>query len=149
MAKAQQPRPEVTTSQVRPAPSKVELSAELEAIRARLAERRKTLGSTVTPYSATDLADAEWLMVELDKSLGGSAALTPAETAELAALTKRRALTPAQQAVMDRIAALHGKLTTDDMIEHDYLIIQQDRMLGPDLPRFQELMAKAAKLKPI
>ncbi len=129
------------------APVEVDITGELEAIRVRLAERRRTIAAPV-PYTSTDLADAEWLMVELDKAMGISALLTPSEQAELLALTARRKLSLPEQAVMDRITAKHGDLTPAELVELDYLTMTQDAQLGPDLDRYNELVAKSKKDHP-
>lgn len=126
--------------------TKIDISGELNAIRNRLAVRRRELapGGSTTLYTTTDLADAEWLLVELDKTQGFNG-LTPAETHELAVLTEKRKLSVQDQAVLDRISGKHGEnLTPEELVERDYLLMKQDAQVGPDGDkRFKELTDKA------
>ncbi len=125
--------------------SKADVARELDAIRSRLAERRKNLagGGTTIHYNTTDLADAEWLMCELDHAIGGGDAMTPSERHELAEIEKLRLLSPAHQAVMNRISAKHGDLTPEELVEKDYLTMCQDGQMGSSLERYKVLLAKA------
>lgn len=126
-------------------PTRENITAELNAIRRRVAERRRQLPMAV-PYNSTDLADAEWLIYELDKAMGYTG-MTPSEIAELQELEDRRKLSQHFQAVADRIAAKHGALTPDELVERDHLTMLQDQQLGTDLPRYQELASKSEEFK--
>lgn len=127
-------------------PSKEECAVELEAIRGRLAGRRRDLLTTRNPgpFSTTDLADAEWLLCELDCHLGHPCHLTPSEHAELASLTEARRLTGPDQEALDRISMKHGVLTPDDLIIRDHLSAKQDAKLNADeQERYKELTEKS------
>lgn len=125
----------------------IDVSNELEAIRKRLGQRRRDVyGGTPGAFNTTDLADAEWLLVELDKSLGHEG-MAPFELAELDHLEKLRVLTdPSDVAVWAKLQAKHGKLTTEELVMHEYLEGKLDAMLTVvQLSRYKELTAKQAK----
>jgi hypothetical protein len=131
--------------------TKDDTSRELEAIRSRICQRRQQVKSGGKPhelvYNSTDLADAEWLLVELDKALGHECCLTPAETAELEELKEKRNLKASDQEVWSRISSKHGKgLTPDEMVMKDHLVAQQDAKLSnQELKRYRELQEKSDK----
>lgn len=124
-------------------------AAILEAIRGRLTARRADIfGHSVVggPYTTQDLGDAEWLLVELDKALGHPDALTPAESWELAQLTKKRKLDSVEQGVWDRLSYRTDKLSGDDLVMKDHLCAKLDACLtAEELKRYKELSAQAEK----
>lgn len=123
---------------VDPKTVQVNYDAELAAIRTRLAFRRKQMlsgGASLAErqFNSTDLADAEWLVIELSRAKGVTI-ISMDDEDNYQRLTKLRydGLNPAQKAVLDRIQGLHGELNPGEMVELDYLHMQQDKLLTAD-----------------
>ena len=130
------------------ATTKVDITAELEAVRQRIAaKRRRGFKGTQEPFTTTDLADMEFLLVALDTAMGNKPLLTPAEADELYALQQKRELTdPIDIEVRNRIAGKGDTLTPEELVMRDHLNAKADAQLTEaELARLAELTAKSKK----